>query len=95
MDIDDSGVSVDMSGSSVSISEKSEEITGEAYSQRGELVNIDETNCSLQYEALLKKYGNTYDGCFAHYPIVDSCVPSTTEKARVNIAIIFDTSGSM
>lgn len=95
--VGDSGVSIGTSGASLLVWENGIELTGEALSQWEGIYTreISDTNCDTQYEGLLKKYGNTYEGCFLGYPDIQNCSASSTEKWKVNVAIIFDTSGSM
>lgn len=95
VEITESGISVGTSGTSVNLSAWWVEITGEWRSQGEWEFDIDTSSCDLQYENLLKKYGNTYDGCFVDYPSIGTCIPIKNQKPRINIAIIFDTSGSM
>ena len=95
VEITESGVSLGTSGASISISDGRLEITGEWRSQGEWEFDIDASNCDLQYENLLKKYGNIYDGCFVDYPSIDTCMPIKNQKPHINIAIIFDTSWSM
>lgn len=97
IEVGDSGVSIDASGSSLRVWPDGIELTGEALSQWVWLYSreINDVNCDTQYDGLLKTYGNNYDGCFSTYPDIPECSKDWSEKGKINIAVIFDTSGSM
>lgn len=52
-------------------------------------------DCETHYTELLWEYGKNYNQCNFSKPDTSSCELSEGEKANINIAVVFDSSGSM
>ncbi|MBS9775408.1 VWA domain-containing protein [Candidatus Gracilibacteria bacterium] len=66
--------------------------------QYKELVNetFEVQSCQTQFDQLVKTFGNSYDSCFAERKLPTHCSAGQNLQApKVNVAIIFDDSGSM
>ncbi len=92
-----SGVSVSASGINLAqIALGTTELSDEDKSQYAELMTeeFEVTNCGEQFNQLVKTFGNNYEACFADRKPITQC---TSEKkvGKVNVAIVFDDSGSM
>lgn len=73
-----------------------ESLSDEDKSQYGDLakLSLDSGSCDEQYANLIKVFGNDYSSCFAKRKQNATC-NANAPQSKVNIAIIFDDSGSM
>lgn len=61
-----------------------------------EASEVQETlNCENHYTELLWEYGKEYNQCSFKKPDTSSCELSQWERSNINIAVVFDSSGSM
>lgn len=56
--------------------------------------SLETENCQTQFDQLVKTFGNNYDSCFAERKKAIDCSANVTPP-KLNIAVIFDASGSM
>lgn len=72
------------------------ELSDEDKSQFWELwqKTLETWSCEVQYNELIKTFWNDYSSCFTKRRQNTTC-ENNTEKAKVNVVVIFDASGSM
>lgn len=58
-------------------------------------ISLEKWTCEDQYKNLINAFWNDYSSCFAKRKPIASCENQNLENSKVNVAIIFDASGSM